>query len=71
MKNSIAQLNQFKIGDVVNIHNKITGEISYTGIIISIADYAYMKDGAPTRFAIIKTEKGIHENRLGTAIKIN
>lgn len=69
--NTIEQLNKFKKGDVVNIHNKITGELSYSGVIISISEYAYIKDGIPSRSATIMTDKGQHSNFLGTAKKVN
>ena len=57
----------FKIGDKVAIHNKITGEISYTGFI-----KFYTKGGIYTgHYATIQTEEGITENSLASALIIN
>ena len=57
----------FKVGDKVAVHNKITGEISYTGFI-----KFYTKGGSYTgHYATIATENGIIENSLGSALVIN
>lgn len=57
----------FKIGDKVAVHNKITGEISYTGIIKH-----YSNKGKHTgHFAVIVVNGGIMENTLGSALVIN
>lgn len=57
----------FKIGDKVAVHNKITGEISYTGFI-----KYYSNNGKYTgHCATIISDKGMHENTLGSALVIN
>lgn len=57
----------FKVGDKVAVHNKITGEISYTGII-----KYYSNNGKYTgHCATIISDKGMHDNTLGSALVIN
>ena len=57
----------FKVGDKVAVHNKITGKISYTGII-----KYYSNNGKHTgHIATIITTNGKTENTLGSALVIN
>jgi hypothetical protein len=57
----------FKIGNKVAVHNKITGEISYTGFI----KYYSNKGKHTGHIATIVTDKGNIQNTLGSALVIN
>ena len=71
VRNSLEKLNQFKVGDKVAIHNVITNEVSYIATITAIADYAFIKYGSPSRFAVLIDDNGnTRENLLGSAKKI-
>ena len=69
-KNTLQDLDQFKVGDKVTIYNTITRNASYYGTIQRISPKAYIKDGKPSRSATILDDMGmIHENYLGSAKK--
>ena len=70
-RNNLEQLNQFKIGDKIAVHNGITGTISYFAEIVSLSN-SCIKDGTHLRHAAIKLSNGvIIGNYLGTAILVN
>ena len=43
MRNTLRELDQFNVGDRIDIYNSITGEVSYSATIESIAPKAYIK----------------------------
>ena len=57
----------FKIADKVAVHNKITSEISYIGVI----KYYSNKGKHTGHIATIITDNGNIQNTLGTALVIN
>ncbi len=70
MRNTLQELDQFNVGDRVDIYNSITGEVSYSATIESIAPKAYIKYGEAVRAATILDDMGNrHDNYLGTAKK--
>ena len=56
--------NEFKIGDIVAIHNKITGEFAYAGVLMH-----YSKDSRG-HLGHIQHNDVIQSNTLGTALVI-
>jgi hypothetical protein len=70
IRNTLQELDQFNVGDKVDIYNSITGEVSYSATIESIAPKAYVKDGEAVRAATILDDMGNRrDNYLGTAKK--
>lgn len=57
-KNTIQQMNQFKLNDKVNVYDLITGELGYHGTIIRIEKKAWSKNNEPRRCAIILDSNG-------------
>jgi hypothetical protein len=55
----------FKTGDTVFIHNKITGGVSYLAIIKS---YRMLSDGSHMAVVFNCLNKGTNSNTLGTAL---
>jgi hypothetical protein len=71
-KNTIEQLNEFKVNDKVAIHNVINGKVSYYATIKSLYKEAYVKDGYASRIATLVDDSGnIRENFLTSATKVN
>ena len=66
-RNTIQELNQFKLNDKVSIYCSVTGKLSYIGSIVKIYRNAFIKDNQAIRPACILDSNGIvHENALGT-----
>lgn len=68
-KGNVYQVSQsFKVGDMVAIHNTITGKISYTGVIKFYSNEGKYEN---EKFAVISVHGGIIENTLKSALVIN
>lgn len=57
-KNTIEQMNQFKLNQNVNIYDSITGEFRYKGTIICLEKKAWLKNYEPRRCAVILDSNG-------------
>lgn len=57
-RNTIEQMNQFKVNQKVNIYDSITGELDYSGTIINIEKKAWSKNNEPRRCAVILDSNG-------------
>ena len=70
--NTIEQLNEFKVNDRVAIHSVINGKVSYYAIIKHVHKEAYIKDGIPSRIAmLIDDSDNIRQNFLSSATKVS
>ena len=58
----------FKVGDKVAIHNTITGDVSYTGVIKVYSDKG---KNVGEHYAVIIVNGGVIENTLKSALVIN